>query len=127
MRSGALDTAYQTVNSPVECDRQFTLQNTLERCAADGCGSKSACHPECIVLTSSNGDKYREFRPVMNGTGALLGPPERSDEKGSALDEFLNSELALIVIPVVVCVAATIIMLVIMNVFCVVHNLARII
>ena len=118
VRSGALDAAYQTVTSTVECDRQFTQQSTLDRCAADGCGSKSACHPECIVLTSSNGDKYREFRPVMNGTGALLGAPERSDEKGSPLDDFLNSELALIIIPVIVCVAATIVMLVVMNVFC---------
>ena len=44
--------------------------------------------------------KNMKYRPVMNGTGALLGPPRIAEEEDGDFS-FLNSELFYVIIPLV--------------------------
>lgn len=103
-RDSSMDEAY-VATDPRECNRDFaaesyTARTSFSRCAPDGCGRKSKCHPECIVHTDSNAEEYVKYRPVMNGTGALLGPPRMAEEEDGDFS-FLNSELFYVIIPLV--------------------------
>ncbi|GMH97190.1 hypothetical protein TrVE_jg6288 [Triparma verrucosa] len=96
---------YDVVSDNSECDRDFDLSNVaqankFDKCAAVNCGNKNKCHPECVVLTSDNGDEYKDLRPVMNGTNALLGSPKASGLLDQ-FNDFLNSELFQLILPVV--------------------------
>ena len=112
-RNKMMDQEYVATDQK-ECNRNFaaesyTARTAFSRCAPDGCGMKSTCHPECIVQIGSNADKYKKYRPLMNGTGALLGPPRMAPEK-EGLSSFLNSELMYIVIPLVASFIVSIVM-----------------
>ncbi|GMH55889.1 hypothetical protein TL16_g02011 [Triparma laevis f. inornata] len=94
--------SYSVVSDNDECDRDFDLSSAakFDKCANPSCGSKSACHPECVVLSADNVDEYKELRPVMNGTDAYLGSP-RASGLLDQFNDFLNSELFQLILPVV--------------------------
>ena len=97
------DAVYEKVGNDKECSRDFKMSgdSKYDKCARVNCGSKSSCHPECVMLTSDNREEYLKVRPVMNGTGAFLGSPKASGMLGKFSD-FLNSDLFQLVLPVIV-------------------------
>ena len=116
----SMNNFYQVVGGDQsQCDRDFktNLYSKFNKCATTNCGQKDRCHPECVVLTSSNADAYRQVRPVMNGTNAMLGAPASADLMDK-LEALVGSELFQLLLPVIVWIVVFILLCVLRKLCC---------